>query len=120
MSASYEVAMMPGHTFPDQVCPKSRVNAGNVEQCRKFEYMNRNNFEVCVPHLSNTSVYYQMDSVVIDQSPGQGSMLGEFHSAIENVMSPECAHNILSMVCQTLHKECQEVQGIGFVPALMC
>ena len=121
---SVEVAMVNGHTFPEQECPASQTAGGYItEQCRPFQYFSEKNLEVCFPFLSNTSTYYLLDSPDLDTYPH--SYVAGMADLMKTVLNAECLSNVLAVVCHSWFRECREVsKPTGdektWVPSLLC
>jgi hypothetical protein len=67
----------------------------------------------------------QADTPDLDDPAVGFSIVTQFANIIETVMNPTCASNVISLLCNSVFKECVRVQdkssrGEVWLPSLLC
>jgi hypothetical protein len=102
-AGALELAMVNSVSFPSKACPTGLSSAGYLDQCRPLPYFTEGNVGACLPYLSDNQTYYLGDTQIA------GTTVDYFAEVIETAMEPICAANVLSMICNSWYRQCQEV-----------
>jgi hypothetical protein len=102
------------------------VDAGYIDACRPFpQFAEANDVQnqICHPFLSESKTYYLGDTGWLDKGPV--SILNPLNALHQAMGSEECAINVFSLICNSLFRECKEVNNpetgeTRWLPSLLC
>jgi hypothetical protein len=92
-------------------------HSGTDTKCRTID--DDDPLEACGPYLSREMVYFQP----FQSTRETDSIIKGLHDVMRSALSLHCSANLLSHLCRTWFRECQEVPhgnfGVMMLPSLM-